>query len=715
MKKLIVVLFIHAILIINVKESLSQVSTDWARILRQGNTEYEVARGMTLDKNGILYVTGQNHNYIGSGKYNSAGTLLSSHFYNSTAQGTEETFDIVAEESGNYYVVGFTRNVNEYKDLMIVKYNSISEIIWFRTFNGPSNRDDEAFSICLGDSGLIYIAGGSASSDNNTDCVTLKYDSSGNLLWNRYFVGQNNVEFMNNVRVDDAGNVFVTGSSYNGGSGNDPTTIKYNSNGDLQWLKIHSNIGNGSNALELDEFGNTYVGTQDFKLIKYSPSGTELWVKQEIIGSNNILADLEIDVEGNIIVTGGHHRGNNTRDYFTLKYDPDGELLWSVHYNNFDKDDFAKSLATDKYGNIYVTGDSRNLLSNNWDYATVKYDKHGGEKWTIRYQGLYFAEQATKVVCDTGGNVYVTGTADPEVFNFGTDIVTFKYIQQVNRVLELTAFVQGFYDSGSDKMTKDSVKVYLRNSSPPYDLVDSCNGTLNSAGKGIFEFPNAANGTPYFIVVKHRNSIETWSAAGETFTSNSLAYDFTTSANKAYGNNLIQKGNKFCIFSGDVNQDGSIESADLSLIDNDAANLLTGYVQSDINGDSVIDGNDALIAGNNADLYIIVINPLLSFRPSFFQNSKTISVRSNYIELHDNYPNPFNPSTVISYRIAANSNVSLKVFDITGREVSTLVKQMQSAGIYSVTFNASGLSSGMYFYKLNVNGYEHVKKMTLLK
>lgn len=702
----------------NFKESLSQVSTQWIRYLRQSILEDEVARGLTIDKNGILYVTGQNHNYIGSGKYNSAGDLICSHFYNSTAHGTEETFDIVADESGNYYVVGFTRNANEYKDLMIVKYNSISEIIWFRTFNGPSNRDDEAFSVCLGDSGMIYVAGGSATSGTNTDCVTLKYDSSGNLIWNRYFLGENNIEFLNTVRVDDAGNVYVTGSSYNGSFGNDPTTIKYNSNGDLQWSIIHPNLGNGSIGMELDEFGNAYVGTQDFKLIKYSPTGTQIWIRQEVFDGQSSLADLEIDVEGNIIITGGHHQGNNTRDFYTLKYNPEGDLLWSVHYNNFDKDDFAKSVATDKYGNIYVTGDSRNLASNNWDYATVKYDKHGGEKWTKRYEGPNFADQVTKVVCDTSGNVYVTGTADPDFSSWRKDIVTLKYIQQVNRVLELTAFVQGFYDSGSGTMIKDSVKVYLRNTTSPFDVVDSCNGILNSAGKGIFEFPNAVNGTPYYIVVKHRNSLETWSAAGETFASNSLAYDFTTSAGKAYGDNMIQVNSspvRFAIYSGDVNKDGAIEATDLSMIDNDAANFLTGYVQSDVNGDNVIDASDALITENNAGNFIVASNPLLGFSSTINQKSETILKRSNKFELKDNYPNPFNPGTVISYSLAANSNVSLKIFDITGREVLTLVDQMQNAGIYSVTFNASGLSSGMYFYKLNVNGYEQVKKMTLLK
>ena len=97
-------------------------------------------------------------------------------------------------------------------------------------------------------------------------------------------------------------------------------------------------------------------------------------------------------------------------------------------------------------------------------------------------------------------------------------------------------------------------------------------------------------------------------------------------------------------------------------------------------------------------------------------------------ELMQNYPNPFNPETVISYRISSNSQVTLKVFDLLGREVSTLVDEYQNPGIYSVSFNASHLDSfisagrqnreiiaGVYFYTLRVGNFVSTKKMLLLE
>jgi hypothetical protein len=83
--------------------------------------------------------------------------------------------------------------------------------------------------------------------------------------------------------------------------------------------------------------------------------------------------------------------------------------------------------------------------------------------------------------------------------------------------------------------------------------------------------------------------------------------------------------------------------------------------------------------------------------------------------LEQNYPNPFNPSTAIRYQVSGSSNVSLKVYDVLGNEVATLVNEEESAGSYEVNFNAAGLSSGIYFYKLQAGILVETKKMILLK
>jgi len=83
--------------------------------------------------------------------------------------------------------------------------------------------------------------------------------------------------------------------------------------------------------------------------------------------------------------------------------------------------------------------------------------------------------------------------------------------------------------------------------------------------------------------------------------------------------------------------------------------------------------------------------------------------------LLQNYPNPFNPTTKISYQIPQAGQVQLKIYSITGTEISTLVNEYKQPGIYSASFNASSLSSGVYLYKLSVNNFNDIKKMILLK
>jgi hypothetical protein len=84
-------------------------------------------------------------------------------------------------------------------------------------------------------------------------------------------------------------------------------------------------------------------------------------------------------------------------------------------------------------------------------------------------------------------------------------------------------------------------------------------------------------------------------------------------------------------------------------------------------------------------------------------------------ELLSNYPNPFNPSTTIKYSIPTSEFVSLKVYDVLGSEVATLVNEEKPTGNYKVNFNATNLSSGIYFYTLKVGNFTQTKKLILMK
>jgi hypothetical protein len=173
--------------------------------------------------------------------------------------------------------------------------------------------------------------------------------------------------------------------------------------------------------------------------------------------------------------------------------------------------------------------------------------------------------------------------------------------------LHITVMIEGF--TSGTAMVADTITVELRNTSAPYDLVKSKKIFLNISGQGSSLFTEVTNEVPYYIVVKHRNSIETWSAAGQVFTAGTLSYDFTTAASQAYGNNMVIKGSKWCIYSGDVNQDRSVDSQDMTAVDNDANNFISGYVSTDINGDESVDSQDMTTIDNNAFYFVGSIIP----------------------------------------------------------------------------------------------------------
>ena len=116
---------------------------------------------------------------------------------------------------------------------------------------------------------------------------------------------------------------------------------------------------------------------------------------------------------------------------------------------------------------------------------------------------------------------------------------------------------------------------------------------------------------------------------------------------------------------------------------------------------------------------ISYVNTIYYFITKGFPNSITnIEESDNEIlsySLSQNFPNPFNPITTINYTIPKTSNVSIKLFNILGEEIATLVNETKNAGNYSILFNAIGLSSGIYFYQIKTNDFIATRKFTLTK
>jgi len=179
------------------------------------------------------------------------------------------------------------------------------------------------------------------------------------------------------------------------------------------------------------------------------------------------------------------------------------------------------------------------------------------------------------------------------------------------RHLFFRGVVEGLWDAPADTMKSDTMKIYLRKDFSPYEITDSAKAFLTNDGYGDFWFTNALNLTSYYVVAKHRNSLETWSSDKITFSPVFAEYNFANDPSMTYGNNVTQVDTDplYAFYSGDVNDDDAIDLSDVIIINNDAGIFTSGYIISDLNGDNTTDLSDVLLAKNNASGFVALIRP----------------------------------------------------------------------------------------------------------
>src|SRR5215217_6139204 len=294
---------------------------------------------------------------------------------------------VVVDGSGYVYVTGWSTGSGTDYDYATIKYDAAGNEIWVSRYNGPENSSDVAKSIVVDGSGNVYVTGTSkGSGEDNYDYATVKYDAAGNQLWaTRYDGLHGSLDEACGLAVDGSGNVYVTGYSKRGGIDYyDYATVKYDNAGKQLWVRKYFSTAIFSTKFLLprvafvavDDAENVYVsgsiygnGTgQDYATIKYDANGTELWVRRyDGTGkSEDVARSMAVDAHGNVYVT-GYSNGNVSiyeYDYATVKYDTNGNEVWVRRYDGpgtFDVDvidDQANAIAVDNAGNVYVTGKS---------------------------------------------------------------------------------------------------------------------------------------------------------------------------------------------------------------------------------------------------------------------------------------------------------------------------------------------------------------------
>ncbi|HEY3249512.1 MAG TPA: SBBP repeat-containing protein [Ignavibacteria bacterium] len=531
----------------------------------------------------------------------------------------------------------------------------------------------------------------------------------------RYNGPSNNYDYSTKIAVDNLGNVYVTGISY-GNYNYDFVTIKFNSSGVQQWNVRYNgpaNYDDGANSIAVDRLGNVYVtgssdgiigiGTNpDYATIKYNSSGVQQWVARYNGPSqaSDIPSSLAIDNLGNVYVTGWTALNANNNDYATVKYNSLGVQQWVSLYNGPGNSfDYANSIDVDNLGNVYVTGKSKNSVSSfSDDYATIKYNYAGVQQWIARYNGpANRSDIAISIAIDNDSNVLVTGTSDDSAYTaqgYVTNTPDFATVKYNSAGILIWSSRYGGpannpVEAASLVLDREN-NVYVTGTSF-YSSISTEYATVKYDSSGIQQWATVYNGPgneddrARFVTVDNLgNSYVT----GYSMGSNS-GHDFAT---VKYNSNGIQQW--VARYNGDT--DGWDEATCIT-VDSFYNVYVTGREST----------------GYFTDIVAIKYSQPIGIRPI----SSEIPAQFSLLQ---NYPNPFNPATKIRFSISSlqgtrMSMVRLVIYDILGREITTLVNEWLKPGIYEVEWDATNYPSGVYFYKLETSEFVDARKMVLIK
>lgn len=495
------------------------------------------------------------------------------------------------DNSGNVYTASNAVFQNHGLDYILIKYNSAGIQQWRKNYNNDLNTDDQLFDMELDNSGNIILTG-----QSNDKILTLKYDPAGELQWSALYSTPSSTSNIGyTITCDNSGNIFIGGSSRMTSSfGVDMVTLKYNSAGVQQWVKIYDSPFHSKDEtikIKTDNLGNLYVAgaslnadtLYDYILIKYSNDGTEQWIQRYDTPEHydETLMSMTVDNSGNVYLSGYTNPYNKAVRSLIVKFNSSGDLQWATRITNtagtLGNASFA--IVVDNSENVYVTGSSY-VNDNSLQYLTCKINPQGVIQWSQSYYGEFGGvNRAWAITLDAASNVYVTGYSAG--LNTQRDIATIKYSS---------------------------------------------------------------------------NGVQQWLAR------------------------------------------------------------YSGANQSITEAFSIVKDNSGFIYVSGFSKYPDIYNNLITIKYS--QTSGVVNTSSNVpsqYSLGQNYPNPFNPNTKINFSLPKSSFVSLKVFDLSGKEVSGLIDEILSAGTYQADFNGANLTSGIYFYTLKTENFSETKKMLLVK
>lgn len=504
-----------------------------------------------------------------------------------------------------------------------------------------------------------------------------------------------------------------------------------------QWVERYNGSDNSydiANNFFLDEQSNVYVyGTTfnentltDISAFKYSSNGSLIWKYEYPSAEINNLQDVYKD-SSNFSYLTGYIVDSSRIKLITIKLDPAGNSVWSsVTAIPNHETHISHSITVDNSNNVYVLLDARNAVTSRTDFIIVKYNSAG----TIIAQKIFEGstegdDNGIKILCDAQGNIFAA--VNSFFTSSAADIVIYKLDPNLNEIYNKRINGQGNSDDGivDMKLSYDNkilfaAKVAGAGSSSDIGTYKIDNSTGDILWQKFYNGVGNDIDLPYAMTTDLNNNIL---VTGYARNSNLIqSEDVITLKYDAIGNllwsrvyndsvNGSDQGFSICtdasgnVYIGGAGDHGNDHLAYLTLkYDADGNFVWKGsYHYYHLSEDFVYK-----IAVNNAqDIFVsgISFSNTSDYDITTIKYARQTGIYSNYgtvsdFKLYSNYPNPFNPSTKIRFYNPGRNFISIKVFDLNGKEIALLENKILVSGNYEYEFKPGNLASGVYLYKV---------------
>jgi hypothetical protein len=448
-------------------------ATEWVKKYDIGGGKASLCAMKTDAERNVYLVGGMTPygtNNIITMKIDSRGNLLWKAVYNGPYSRPEDwPTDMDVDPDGNVYVLGTSRGQNGPYDYVILKYDNNGNLSWFSRYDRSPGGSSEGSAADFDSAGNYYVTG-LGQMWPNQDMATLKYSTAGAIEWVAAYNDspQNPAGVGRRILVDAEGAAVVAGYVWNDGDRNKSqiAVLKYDAAGNQVWVTKYSNPPDHGKLfvydMRLDPQGDIYIAATSYEhnyfspesellLLKYDSSGTLLWESRYAgdLSGSHYPHELALDTNGDIIVIGriSDSTGNNA----VLKYDPSGNLVWSIKSLIYSP--MSIDMDLDLLGNIYLGGGKSGRGS------TAKFDGQGGFKWEVFFESSNGSYKGEKVKIDELFDVYVGGSCQES--DSGNDIYLIKYsTSPADRTEEISEAIVFLPDEEFKNPAKTRKKVF---------------------------------------------------------------------------------------------------------------------------------------------------------------------------------------------------------------------------------------------------------------